>query len=161
LALNATIEAARAGEAGKGFAVVANEIKELAKQTAHATLDIRKKIEGIQSTTDGTVAEINKIGQVISDINEIVGIIATAVEEQSTSTKEIAGNVNQAAQGIQDVNENVAHSSTVSSEIAKDVVEVNQAAAEMATGSSQVNKSAARLSKLAGQLKAMVDQYKL
>ncbi|MGD9008430.1 MAG: methyl-accepting chemotaxis protein [Desulfobacteraceae bacterium] len=161
LALNATIEAARAGEAGKGFAVVANEIKELAKQTAHATLDIRKKIEGIQSTTDGTVAEINKIGQVISDINEIVGIIATAVEEQSTSTKEIAGNVNQAAQGIQEVNENVAHSSTVSSEIAKDVVEVNQAAAEMATGSSQVNKSAARLSKLAGQLKAMVDQYKL
>jgi methyl-accepting chemotaxis protein len=31
----------------------------------------------------------------------------------------------------------------------------------MATSSSQVNKNAARLSKLAGQLKAMVDQYKL
>jgi methyl-accepting chemotaxis protein len=161
LALNATIEAARAGEAGKGFSVVANEIKELAKQTAHATLDIRNKIEGIQSTTHGTVAEINTIGQVISDINEIVGTIATAVEEQSTSAKELAGNVNQAAQGIQDVNENVAQSSTVSAEMAKDVGKVNQAAAEMATGSSQVNESAVRLSKLAGQLKAMVDQYKL
>ena len=45
LALNAPIEAARAGEAGKGFAVVPNEIKEFAKQTAEATLDIRDLIE--------------------------------------------------------------------------------------------------------------------
>ncbi|MBN1761207.1 MAG: hypothetical protein JW863_22980 [Chitinispirillaceae bacterium] len=42
LALNVTIEAASAGEAGKGFAVVANEVKELSRQTAKATTDIRK-----------------------------------------------------------------------------------------------------------------------
>ena len=50
LALNATIEAARAGEAGKGFGVVANEIKELARQTATATLQIKDQILGIQGT---------------------------------------------------------------------------------------------------------------
>ena len=54
LALNATIEAARAGEAGKGFAVVANEIKDLAKQTAGATMEIKAKIAAIQGSTDGT-----------------------------------------------------------------------------------------------------------
>ena len=43
LALNATIEAARDGDAGKGFAVVENEIKEMAKQTSEATLDIKLK----------------------------------------------------------------------------------------------------------------------
>lgn len=48
LALNATIEAARAGEAGKGFAVVAGEIKDLARQTAGATLEIKEKIENIR-----------------------------------------------------------------------------------------------------------------
>ncbi len=159
LALNATIEAARAGEAGKGFAVVANEIKELAKQTAAATQDIRFRLEGIQGSTEGTVAEISKIEGVISDINEIVATIATAIEEQSVSTREITGNVNQAAQGIQDVNENVAQSSTVAGSIAKDVVEVNEAAREMTDGSTQVNSSAEELSRLSENLKRLIEEF--
>lgn len=55
LALNATIEAARAGEAGKGFAVVASEIKELARKTAEATVDIKNQICDMQTTTKGTI----------------------------------------------------------------------------------------------------------
>jgi methyl-accepting chemotaxis protein len=161
LALNATIEAARAGEAGKGFAVVANEIKELAKQTATATQDIRFRLEGIQGSTEGTVVEINKIEGVITDINDIVATIATAIEEQSASSREIAGNVNQAAQGIQNVNENVAQSSTVAGSIAEDVVEVNGAAREMADGSTQVKTSAEELSRLSENLKRLVEQYKI
>jgi len=161
LALNATIEAARAGEAGKGFAVVANEIKELAKQTADATGEIRSKIEGIQSSTDGTVAQIEQITRVINDVNEIVAIIATAVEEQSVTTKEISNNVLQASQGIAEITENVAQSSTVSDEIARDIADVNQASSEMSNSSSQVNISAENLSELAEQLKKMVVKFKV
>ena len=161
LALNATIEAARAGEAGKGFAVVANEIKDLAKQTADATGEIRSKIEGIQSSTDGTVAQIEQITKVINNVNEIVATIATAVEEQSVTTKEIANNVVQASQGIAEVTENVAQISTVSGEIARDISEVNQASGEMSDSSSQVNISAENLSKLAEQLKEMVGRFKV
>jgi methyl-accepting chemotaxis protein len=161
LALNATIEAARAGEAGKGFAVVANEIKELAKQTAEATLDIRQQIEGMQNATDTTVHSIEKIGQVITDINEIVGTIATAVEEQSVSTKEIADNIAQVSSGIQEVNENVAQSSKVSDDITKDIGEVNQAAGEISNSSSQVRLSAEELSSVSEHLNALVGRFKI
>jgi methyl-accepting chemotaxis protein len=113
LALNATIEAARAGEAGKGFAVVANEIKELAKQTAEATMEIKNKIDGVQGSTQETVADINEICEVIGKVDETVGIIAAAVEEQSVTTQDIAGNISQASAGVQEVNGNVAQSSEV------------------------------------------------
>jgi methyl-accepting chemotaxis protein len=161
LALNATIEAARAGEAGKGFAVVANEIKDLAKQTAEATQEIKGKIGGIQGSTDATVTEIGQILEVINDINDIVSTIATAVEEQSATTKEIAENVVQASQGIQEVNENVAQSSSVARDIAKDIADVNQASGKMSDSSSQVNLSAEALTRLSETLNEMVGKFKV
>ncbi|MGD9503696.1 MAG: methyl-accepting chemotaxis protein [Syntrophobacteraceae bacterium] len=161
LALNATIEAARAGDAGKGFAVVANEIKELAKQTATATEEIKSKIGGIQGSTNATVTEIGHVSQVINDVNDIVATIAAAVEEQSVTTKEIAGNVAQASLGIQEVNSNVAQTSAVAGEIAQDIVEVNMAASDISNSSSQLSLSAEQLSQLAEQLQAMVGKFKI
>jgi methyl-accepting chemotaxis protein len=160
LALNATIEAARAGEAGRGFAVVANEIKELAKQTAAATYDIKDKVGSIQSTTAKTVQQISEINAVITDVNEVVSSIATAVEEQTAATAEIASNVNQMAQGINEVNENVNQSSVVATEIAKEISDVSAIAGEMFTSSSQVSTSSHELSALAEQLNQMVGQFK-
>ncbi|MEE4356829.1 MAG: methyl-accepting chemotaxis protein [Desulfococcaceae bacterium] len=161
LALNATIEAARAGEAGKGFAVVANEIKELARQTPEATQDIRNKIEGIQNSTAETVKEIGQISDVINKVNEIVSIIATAVEEQSVTTREIAGNIANASVGIEEVNHNVAQSSAVAVDIAGDIADLNESAAEISDSISQVNVNAEELSGLAAQLKRLVDKFRV
>ena len=46
------------------------------------------KIEGIQGSTKNTVAEINQIVTVIENINEIVGTIATTVEELKTMVRQ-------------------------------------------------------------------------
>jgi methyl-accepting chemotaxis protein len=160
LALNATIEAARAGDAGKGFAVVANEIKELASQTAKATGDIRGKIEGIQSSTDKTVVEIDAIMKVINGVNEIVAQIASDTVEQSSSTQEIANNVAEASRGIQEVNHNVAHSSMVSSDIAKDIAQVSLEASEMADNSQSIKRNAELLAQMAEKLNGLVGRFK-
>jgi methyl-accepting chemotaxis protein len=90
VALNATIEAARAGEAGRGFAVVASEVKSLASQTAKATDEISSHIAGMQGATQESVAAIKEIGDTIGQISEIASSIASAVEQQSSATQEIA-----------------------------------------------------------------------
>jgi methyl-accepting chemotaxis protein len=97
LALNATIEAARAGEAGKGFAVVAGEVKDLAQQTASATEDIARRIAAIQTTSSQATAAIDRIGTVITEINDHQAAIAAAVEQQTATTGEMGRGVADAA----------------------------------------------------------------
>ncbi len=159
LALNATIEAARAGEAGKGFAVVANEIKDLAQQTASATGEIAAKIKGIQDSTGATVTEINEIARINDEVDGIVTTIATAVEQQASTTQEIADNIAQTSQGITEVNKNVAQTSEVSGTIAKDIADVNEAASEMSNSSAQVRQSAEELSQVAKKLKELMAHF--
>ena len=161
LALNATIEAARAGEAGKGFAVVANEIKELAKQTAVATLDIKEQIAGVQGTAGDTIKEIKEITGVIDNVNAIVATIASAVTEQSVATEEIAKNIEQASQGLQEVNENVSQSSLVADSIAKDIVQVNNASIEISKSSEHIKDSADEMLKMALELSKLVGVFKI
>ena len=145
LALNATIEAARAGEAGKGFAVVANEVKELARQTAKATEDISHKINAIQTDTNGAVEAIGNISAVITQVNDISGTIATAVEEQSATTNEMTRNVADAAKGSTEITENIAG--------------VAQAAQGTSTSAQESQKAANELADLAAQLRSLVEQF--
>jgi methyl-accepting chemotaxis protein len=94
LALNATIEAARAGEQGKGFAVVANEVKSLSRSTATATDRIADQVESMTAASGSVEAAISLIDNSIGSVNQYVGSIALAVEDQVKATKEISTRMN-------------------------------------------------------------------
>ena len=145
LALNATIEAARAGEAGKGFAVVANEVKELAKETARATEEIGQKIDAIQADTQAAVRAIGQVSEIINQVNDISGTIATAVEEQTATTNEIGRNVTDAARGT--------------SEIAQNVSKVATATEQTNEGAQSTQSAAQSLSEMASQLQLLVNRF--
>lgn len=161
LALNATIEAARAGEAGKGFAVVAGEIKNLAAQTAGATLDIKKQIEEVQTTTASTLNEINEIKDVINGVNQIAATISSAVAEQSSTTREIAQNIAQTALGIENVSATVSMSTSAAQEITKDIERVNSETVQMAVSSNKIKSSAESLKNMAAKLDLLIGEFKV
>jgi methyl-accepting chemotaxis protein len=151
LALNATIEAASAGEAGKGFAVVANEVKELAKQSAEATEDIRQKIEEIQNNTAAAIQAITEIADIITEINQINNTIATAVEEQTATANEISRSVTGAAQASTEVSQNVQQAASIAEEVTRQVQQANLGITEITRNLEEVSKGANEISKSASE----------
>ncbi len=161
LALNATIEAARAGEAGKGFAVVANEIKELAIQTANATSEIKAKISGIQQSTTTTIDDIQDATGIIDKVNESITAIASAIEEQSATTREIADNISQASNGVQEVNTNVAETTTIVNQMAENSIETTKQAKNMFEQSNVVKDNTENMIQMAGKVNDLIKSFKV
>ncbi|QDV65462.1 methyl-accepting chemotaxis protein [Crateriforma conspicua] len=161
LSLNATIEAARSGEAGKGFAVVASEIKDLAKQTADATLDIREKITDVQTNTNNAVTDIEAITAVIENVNAIVASITAAVGEQSKAAQEIALNIGQAAHGMDEINQSINEVSTASTSISGDIAAVSESTGDLSGCSEKVDHSSDDLKEFSAQLLQTLSTFRV
>ena len=123
LALNATIEAARAGEAGKGFAVVAGEVKNLANQTARATVDIRQLIESLRSNIEDIVssmvtsaAAVEEGEKVIAETGEKISVISQKADGVTHKMQEIANILGQQSTATDEIAQGVSSIATLSGE---------------------------------------------
>ncbi len=127
LALNAAIEAARAGEQGRGFAVVADEVRKLAERTIKATDEISEKIRNIQNESQQTsksmevslknvtrandfIKELgNSLLHIVDSVNRVkdqITQIATAVDEQSAASEEVAKNIEKTSEIAKEMEKN-------------------------------------------------------
>ena len=168
LALNAAIEAARAGDAGRGFAVVAEEVRKLAEESQKAAVEIKEKINSIQSDTNDAIntmeagrgdvkagtESINAVGTQFNAIQERIdgvkaqlNVFQEAAESISTAASKIVNSVDKIDEASREA---VGHTQTISA-----------AAEEQSASTEEIASASSVLEDLAGKLQDTVKAFKL
>jgi len=153
LALNAAIEAARAGDAGRGFAVVADEVRKLAEKTIASTTDVANAISAIQKSTAVSVRQVDMSVERIESATEFAEASGIAL----AGISEIA---DQSADGVRAIATASEQQSATSEEIASSISTVNTIANETSIAMTEAAKAVQELTSQAQELSKLVDDLK-
>lgn len=153
LALNAAIEAARAGEAGRGFAVVADEVRKLAEKTMQATKEVEGAVSLIQQSTESVVTEMDDARERVVKTSDMAGEAGQVLGEVVTQSDVIADMV----RGIATAAE---QQSSTSDEISNNVTQINNLSQEISKGIQKANKDIQDISDTAQNLADLVEKFK-
>ncbi|MDX2319258.1 MAG: methyl-accepting chemotaxis protein [Moritella sp.] len=154
LALNAAIEAARAGEQGRGFAVVADEVRTLAKRTQDSTAEIESYISALQDDVNAAfnVIEVSQ-SKATDAVNKSKGVAQT-LQDITSAVNHIFAMTEQVATAIEE-------QSVVTQDVAENIVNVKQKSMESATGSAQIAMTAKEQALLATSLQDVARTFKI
>lgn len=154
LALNAAIEAARAGEQGRGFAVVADEVRTLAGRTGQSTNDIEEIISSLLKGAQQAVS-----------VMEASKEKAYESVNQSQITGESLSLILKSVHTINEMNLMVASSaeeqSAVAEQVSENIVRINNFSEQTVEDAQSTADATNKLSEQAGQLKSIVNEFKV
>src|SRR5207244_4424776 len=88
LALNAAIEAAAAGEHGRSFSVVAGEIKNLARQSKDATVQVKSILGAIQKGINSSVMLTEEAVKRVDLGKQQADLAASTIREMTTGIQQ-------------------------------------------------------------------------
>jgi len=154
LALNAAIEAARAGEQGRGFAVVADEVRTLAQRTQESTSEIESFIISLQTDVNAAhqVIEVSQekaseavgnsknVEHTLEEITETIGYIFSMTEQIATAIEE---------------------QSVVTQDVAQSIINIEQKSTETATGATQIATTAKEQAYLATSMQDLANRFRV
>lgn len=154
LALNAAIEAARAGEQGRGFAVVADEVRTLASRTQSSTIEIQEKINSLQSASSAVTERIrasdNQIKEAVIN-SEKVGDMLKEISVQANSISDANLTIASASE----------QQSQVTEDIAQRLNDVQETSRQAQMQTEKISQSSSELANLANNLNTQINRFKL